>query len=163
MNTRKLAGLLAFTLALGLGGPAAGQQHHADYDHVLKVQANKNKYLYVSVPGNFSPTHGCSQNPTYVRSQNKIDDPQTQAVLQIALSSLLARSPVHVWTEGCDGNTPILTQIQIQERQPPSSTGTSPGTQTGQRCAANHKCCGVEIGGICEGTCKRRELSCSAE
>jgi hypothetical protein len=158
MNARKLAGLVAFVFALGLGGPAAGQSHHADYDHVLKVQANKNKYLYVSVPGNFWPTHGCSQNPTYVRSQNKIDDPQTQAVLQIALSSLLARTPVHVWTEGCDGNTPILTQIQIQERQPPPPPTVPP--QQPKRCSNAQQCCGPGTRDACEGVCWPANRTC---
>lgn len=158
MNAKRFVGWLAFAWALGLGWPAAGQSNAA-YDHVVKVQANKNKYLYVAVAGNFSSVHGC-RSPWWAKSQNRFDDPQTQAMLQIALSSLLARTPVHVYTEGCDeGGYPILAQIQLQERQPPSSPPPPP--PPARRCTSTQKCCGnVNPDGTCDGQCIPRNNPC---
>jgi hypothetical protein len=153
---------IAFALAFGMSGSAAGQSNAA-YDHVVKVQANKNKYLYVAVAGNFSSVHGC-RTPWWAKSQNRFDDPQTKAMLQIALSSLLARAPVHVYTEGCDADGyPILAQLQIQEREPPAPPPPpAPPTQPPpKRCTTTQKCCGsVNPDGTCNGQCWPRNNPC---
>jgi hypothetical protein len=148
-NPKTFAGT-AFALVVSMSAPAAGQTNAA-YDHVVKVQASKNKHLYVAVAGNFSPVHGCP-SPWWAKSQNTFDDPQTKAMLQIALSSLLARAPVHVYMEGCDADGyPILAQIQIQEREPPPPP--SPPPVPTRVCRPNQKCCGTLVGNRCEGSC----------
>ncbi|MGI9332160.1 MAG: hypothetical protein ACR2RL_03295 [Gammaproteobacteria bacterium] len=130
---RELRTVIGATLALIVAAPVAAQSHSAGYDHVRKVQANRNNRLYISVAGNFTLDHGCGQR-WWAGSEFEFDHPQTQAMLQISLSSLLSRKPVHVYTSGCDGNDyPILSTIQIQEREPagePTGTGGS-GSDSG--------------------------------
>lgn len=123
------AAALAAVATLSATAPAAAQSGDAAYEWVRKVQASRNNRLAISVTGNFSPDHGCNK-PYWARSEFDFDEPQTQAMLQIALSSLLSHKPVHVYTSGCDNGYPILTQIQIQEREPESggSTGTGSGS-----------------------------------
>ncbi len=124
-KNRTLAAI-ASVVAAGFAGPAASQSGNANYDHVAKVQASSDNFLLVNVAGNFSSAHGCSQ-PWWARSAQTLGHSQTKAMLQISLSSLLARTPVHVWTNGCTSyGHPILTQIQIQEREPPPVSGPTP-------------------------------------
>ncbi len=148
--------LTGTVLALTLGGsaPAAVQSTaNFGYDHIVKVQASSNKHLYVNVAGNFSSVHGC-RSPWWAKSQYQFDDPQTQAMLQISLSSLLSRMPVHVYTNGCDADGyPILSQIQIQEREPaPTPTPTNP-SQPGCVVPSGGRCCGIVVNGRCQGQC----------
>ena len=153
---RNIAGIV-FAMALAFCGTAVGQTIGAAYDHVVTVKAGKDKYLYVAVAGNFTDSHACT-NPYWARSENQFDDPQTQAMLQIALSSLLARAPVHVYTKGCDAQQfPIFTQIQIDERKPPPpAPPPAPPSKSEKelRCAKGKICCGgANPDGTCSTTC----------
>jgi len=121
---------------------AAQSGASVSYDRVVKVLAGNDKRLHVAVAGNFSSAHGCPK-PWWGRSQNQFDDSQTQAMLQISLSSLLARMPVHVYTYGCDQDGyPIIAQIQVQERQPPPTPTPTPRPQDTPPCVptAQHPC-----------------------
>ena len=89
---RMLAVFLPLALALS-SAPAASQSHNEGYDHVVKVQANRDNHLYIAVAGNFSTDHGCSQ-PWWARSEQSLDKAQTTAMLQISLSSLLSATSV---------------------------------------------------------------------
>ena len=147
---------IVFFLILVFSGAAVAQTADADYDYVVKVQASKDKHLYVAVNGNFAAAHGCP-NLAWAKSQYDLSDPQTQAMSQIALSSLLARASVHVYTEGCDGDFPRLVQIQIQER-PSATTPATPATPpSGRTCtpASGERCCGFMANGRCRGQCAK--------
>jgi len=148
-NNRTLVAI-ASALVVAFAGPAASQSSDAPYDHVAKVQASSDNFLLVNVAGNFSAAHGCSQ-PWWARSAQTLDHSQTKAMLQISLSSLLSRKPVHVWTNGCTSyGHPILTQIQIQEREPPPPPPPPPP----EPCTATQQCCGfVNLDGTCNGQC----------
>jgi hypothetical protein len=149
----------AIALALVSGGPAAVQSNAA-YDYVKKVHAGSDNHLRVAVPGNFSSAHGCS-TPYWAVSRNTFDDPQTQAMLQISLSSLLTRMQVHVYTDGCDASGyPILTQIQIQEREPTPTPTPTPTPQPGCVVPAGGRCCGNLVNGLCQGQCVGPNQSC---
>ena len=150
---RNIAGI-AFALVLAFCGTAVGQSHVV-YDHVVRVQANKNKSLYVGVAGNFSSVHAC-ENLNWAKSENQFDDPQTQAMLQIALSSLLARAPVRLSTKGCDADGyPILIQIHIMEREPPPPPAppAPPKPKSEKPCPPSKICCG---GANPDGTCSTK-------
>jgi hypothetical protein len=158
----------ALALTIGGSGPASVQSNlpNATYDHVMKVQAGSNKHLFVAVPGNFSSAHGCP-SPWWAVSRYPFDDPQTQAMLQISLSSLLSRMPVHVWTEGCNsGGYPIITQMQVQERepaQPPQSTPPKPSADpNAPGCVVpdGGRCCGMIVNGRCQGQCVGKDQHC---
>lgn len=146
MTTKQFIHVCACALALGISGTALGQSDAA-YDHVVKVLAHKDNHLYIAVAGNFSPDHGCP-TPWWAKSQLNLDHAQTKAMSQIALSSLLSRTPIHAYIEGCDsGGRPILAQIQIQERTPPQGTGsTSPSSG---RPAANDEPCSPNSNQYC--------------
>lgn len=160
---RILAVVLPLALAL-FSAPAASQSYNEGYDHVVKVQANRDNHLYIAVAGNFSTDHGCSQ-PWWARSEQSLDKAQTTAMLQISLSSLLSRKPVHVYTSGCTSyGYPILTHLQIQEREPPPpAPGGGTGSDVeGEVCSANQQCCGGTVNGRCLGGCAPRNRSCNA-
>jgi hypothetical protein len=160
-GNRIFAGI-ATALALGFAGPVLSQTFNEAYDHVVKVQASRDSYLYVAVAGNFSAAHGCPE-PWWVRSELKFDSPQTQAMMQISLSSQLSRSPVHVFTSGCTSSGhPILTQIQIQEREPPAAPITTPGGgQRGVECSSAQQCCGGTLNNRCVGQCILKTQTCN--
>lgn len=121
---------LSGAIALGFVASAGAQSHGQSYSHISKVQANRNNHLYVNVAGNFSQEHGCDER-WWAGSELAFDEPQTKAMLQIALSSLLSRKPVHVVTVGCDiHGYPILAQIQIQEHLPPANNTSGNGRST---------------------------------
>jgi len=151
----------ALALSLGSSAPAAVQSTaNAPYDHVVKVQASSNKHLYINVAGNFSAVHGC-RSPWWAKSQYTFDDPQTQAMMQISLSSLLARMPVHVYTNGCDADGyPVLTQIQIQEREPPAPAPPTNPTEPTCTVPSGGRCCGTMVNGRCQGQCVGPNQSC---
>jgi hypothetical protein len=154
---------IVLPLALALFSvPAASQSHNEAYDHVVKVQANRDNHLYIAVAGNFSTDHGCTR-PWWARSEHNLDKAQTTAMLQISLSSLLSRKPVHLYTNGCTAyGYPILTHLQIQEREPPPAlVDDTGGILEGAQCSATQQCCGGTVNGRCLGQCIAQNRSCS--
>ena|SRR6266513_4194 len=84
-----------------------------DYDYVVKVNAGNDGYLYISVKGNFSDQHHCS-NPAFGRSSNPLTNEATKAEMNIAMASFVTRKKVHVWTDGCiPYGYPIITKIEV--------------------------------------------------
>jgi hypothetical protein len=84
-------------------------------------------------------------------------------MLQISLSSLLSRKPVHLYTNGCTAyGYPILTHLQIQEREPPPAlVDDTGGILEGAQCSATQQCCGGTVNGRCLGQCIAQNRSCS--
>ena len=98
------------------GGRAHAVAHGQYYDYVYKVQIDGNRnFLYISVPGGFSSSHGCSQ-PSFVRSAYPVSDDRTKAWMQLATTSLLSHTRVYIQTNGCDaGGLPIMYMLQLEQ------------------------------------------------
>lgn len=93
------------------------QEYEKDYSYIYKVQINEDNYLYINVTdqergNNFDPRHGCGSQ-TYARSQWPLSDDRTKGMLQVALASALNKSPVHIWTRGCETNKPVFYRLQL--------------------------------------------------
>jgi hypothetical protein len=105
--------ILAVFVVVGAMSPAFAA-HGEYYDYVRAVHTGDNSIVSITVPGNFSSDHGCSQ-PWWARSKFPVSDARTKAQMTIAMSSLLTRKKVYVVTDGCtpDGY-PIFTQLLIE-------------------------------------------------
>lgn len=109
---------IAFILIchLSVSTAALAQAVVRDYRYVTKVNVGQDNHLYITVAGNFSPDHGCT-NHSYVRSSYPLSDDRTKAWLQMATASFLSQSKVHVWTRGCNGGAnvdyPIMIGLQM--------------------------------------------------
>jgi hypothetical protein len=118
---RLMRGLLAALVLMGAGTGVAEAGYHQDYAFVWRVNVGESKHLWINVYGNFSPLHGCPER-WYARSKYDLDDARTQAMRQLAQTSFLAHSQIHVWTNGCTPNgDPIMIQLQLQ---PPGRVST---------------------------------------
>jgi hypothetical protein len=123
--------------------------------------ANRDNHLYIAVAGNFSTDHGCSQ-PWWARSEHNLDKAQTTAMLQISLSSLLSRQAVHVYTAGCTSyGYPILTHLQIQEREPPPAVVDDGGGTSKVSNAPHAEVLRGTVNGRCLGQCIAQNRVCS--
>jgi len=87
-----------------------------DYRYITKVNVGGDSYLYITVAGNFSSDHGCT-NHAYVRSSFPLSDERTKAWMKMATASFLSQSKVHVWTQGCTNGTnvgyPVMVKFQL--------------------------------------------------
>jgi hypothetical protein len=117
-STSRTSILLALLVILTAAHPAAAAGAEKTYEYVKKVTVWNDNRLMISVAGEFSTDHGCD-NRSFAASRHNFDHSQTKAMLQVALSSFLARKPVWVATSGCDSGDssgrPILGSLRIQE------------------------------------------------
>ena len=112
MNCR-ISILFALAVWLCLSCSTSAQQNktvYAEYDYVTKVNVGEDNHLYISVKGNFKPSHPCN-NRAFVKSKFPLSDDRTKAWLQIATASFLSRSKVHIWTRECAGNLVIAGPV----------------------------------------------------
>ena len=115
-GTRVVLYVAAVLVLLGTFGGRAHAAAYGQYDdYVYKVQIDGNRnVLYISVPGNFSSSHGCSQ-PFFVRSASPVSDDRTKAWMPLATNSLLSHTRVYIQTNGCDGGLPIMYMLQLEQ------------------------------------------------
>lgn len=104
-------------LTLGFCASAAqAQEFGASYDYVYKVQVNGNdNLLYIGVAGSsFLAGHGCPQ-PWFAVSAYPISDDRTKAWMQLAIASMVSRTPIYIHNKGCTAyGHLIMDQVQLQ-------------------------------------------------
>jgi hypothetical protein len=111
---KTLALVLALTLSALPSDPLWAQT--GGYLYVSKVEVKPDNNLWIDVSGNFTNSNheSCVTDFAFAASDVPLGNDRARAWLQIALASLLTRSPVYVVTAGCmpDGH-PIFRDLQV--------------------------------------------------
>jgi hypothetical protein len=108
--------LTSLTIAMLFTSPLFSKDNNFGYIHVWGVQVAEDNYLYVVPLGNYDLNKHDGTNAAWGRSKYPITDERTKAMMTIALSSLIGRKYVHIYTEGYTTGSgyPIITMIIIR-------------------------------------------------
>lgn len=88
------------------------------YRWVSVVNVGETNHVQIGVIGNYGPKHGCKQ-PWYGVIKWPMTDIRSKTIVDLAITSLVARIPVYITSDGCtDYGHLVITGFQLQQLNP---------------------------------------------